>query len=257
MVLSRIVMDWGPRWLATGAGGGRPGSGEAIAVARDDYGSIRASLLASYGEDGARRRARQVREPWKLAERDAFLRRMEHQGCRDLLDVGAGTGQDSMFFAQHGLNVVVTDLSSAMVAICSAKGLNALVMDFASPSLVAESFDAVHAMNCLLHVPNAALPRVMAAIRALLRPGGLFFLGVYGVSGRDGWEGPLADDDHVPPRFFSWRTDAQIRHFAAEHFEIVDFHVVPREEGHRFQSLTLRREAARPAYGPKRPAPDS
>jgi SAM-dependent methyltransferase len=213
-------------------------------VARDDYGSIRAGLLASYGEDGARRRARKVKQPWKLAERDAFLQRMEHQGCRDLLEIGAGTGQDSTFFAQHGLNVVATDLSTAMVAICRAKGLDALVMDCASPSLAPESFDAVHAMNCLLHVPNAALPSALAAIRALLRPGGLFFLGVYGVhgvNGGDGREGPLTEDDHVPPRFFSWRTEAQIQQFAAEFFEMVDFHVVPLGEGEAFQSLTLRR----------------
>jgi SAM-dependent methyltransferase len=210
-------------------------------MARDDYGSIRASLLASYGENGASRRARKVKAAWKLAERDAFLRRMQQQGCRDLLEIGAGTGQDGVFFADHGLNVVVTDLSAAMVAICRAKGLDALVMDFASPCLAPESFDAVHAMNCLLHVPNAALPPVLAAIRALLRPGGLFFLGVYGVDSGQGWEGQLADDDHVPPRFFSRRTDAQIQQFAREFFEIVDFHVVPLEDGHGFQSLTLRR----------------
>jgi SAM-dependent methyltransferase len=207
-------------------------------VARDDDGSIRAGLLASYGDEAARRRARKVKAPWKLAERDAFLARMLLQGCRDLLEIGAGTGQDSAFFAEHGLNVVTTDLSEAMVTICRAKGLDALVMDFASPCLAPESFDAVHAMNCLLHVPNAALPRALAAIRALLRPGGLFYLGVYRGDGR---EGPLAGDDHVPPRFFSWRTDVQIQQFASGFFEIVDFHVVPVGGGEAFQSLTLRR----------------
>ncbi len=207
-------------------------------VASGDYRSIRASLLASYGEDGAQLRARKTKAPWKLDERAAFLQRLEQEGCHDLLEIGAGTGQDSVFFAERGLNVVSTDLSPAMVAICRAKGLDALVMDFALPSLAAESFDAVHAMNCLLHVPNAELPAVLAAIWALLRPGGLFFLGVYG---GDGWEGHLADDDHVPPRFFSWRTDAQIQLFATRFFEIIDFHVVPQDGGYGFQSLTLRR----------------
>ncbi len=207
-----------------------------------DYGSIRAKLLTSYGEDAAKLRARRAKAAWKLDERAAYLRRLEQQRCRDLLEIGAGTGQDSMFFAEHGLNVVTTDLSPAMAAICCARGLNALVMDFASPSLAPGSFDAVYGLNCLLHVPNAALPQVLAAIRDLLRPRGLFFLGAYG---GDGWEGPLADDDHVPPRFFSLRTSAQIQQFASQFFEIVDFHVVPREEGHEFQSLTLRRDTAR------------
>lgn len=207
-------------------------------MAGGDYRAIRTSLLASYGEQGAELRARKVKAPWKLAEREAFLRRMKQQGCRDLLEIGAGTGQDSAFFARRGLNVVTTDLSPAMMAICRAKGLDALVMDFASPSLAQESFDAVHAVNCLLHVPDAELPAVLAVIRALLRPGGLFFLGVYG---GDGSEGPVADDDHIPPRFFSLRSDAQIQRFAAQFFEVVDFHVVPLDGGDWFQSLTLRR----------------
>jgi SAM-dependent methyltransferase len=88
-------------------------------------------------------------------------------------------------------------------------------------------------------VPNSQLPGVLAAIARLLRPGGLFFLGVYG--GVDE-QGPAADDDHVPPRFFAWRTDAQIQAFARQFFEIVDFHVVKiGADRLDFQSLTLRR----------------
>jgi SAM-dependent methyltransferase len=210
-------------------------------VAGGDYASIRAGLLASYGDEGARRRDRLAKAPWKLAERATFLRRLERQDCRDLLEIGAGTGQDSVFFAEHGLRVVASDFSPAMMAACRAKGLDAVVMDFGVPAFAAKSFDAVHAMNCLLHVPNAELPRVLTAIRAVLRPGGLFFLGAYG---GDGSEGAMPDDDHVPPRFFSWRTDEQIQRLAGEFFEIVDFHVVQRDDGHGFQSLTLRRRSA-------------
>jgi SAM-dependent methyltransferase len=96
------------------------------------------------------------------------------------------------------------------------------------------SFDAVFAMNCLLHVPNHDLP----AVRAVLRPGGLFFVGVYG--GNESAEGPIDDDEHVPPRFFSWRTDEQLLGFAASaRFDVVDFHPVDTGRGYRFQSLTL------------------
>ena len=95
-------------------------------------------------------------------------------------------------------------------------------------------------MNCLLHVPNSDLPGVLAAIRAIMRPGGLFFLGVYG--GDRSVEGPIDNDEHVPPRFFSWRTDDHLLGFAADaRFDIVDFHPVDTGRGFRFQSLTLRR----------------
>lgn len=216
-----------------------------------DYGRIRADLLASYGTAGAHYRDQLSKPDWKLAERAAFLDRLRRENCRSLLEVGAGTGQDSLYFAAAGLDVTATDMSPAMVAACQAKGLRAVVMDFSDPAFAAESFDAVHAMNCLLHVPNGELPRSLAAVGRLLRPGGLFFLGVYGGAGN---EGSLAGDDHVPPRFFSWRTDEQIQEFARQYFEILDFHVVRLgPERHGFQSLTLRRPAGRPQLW-RRPA---
>ena len=183
------------------------------------------------------------KEQWKLAERQAFRDRLA-PGAR-LLEIGAGTGQDSSYFQQEGLGVVAADLSAAMVERCRAKGIEAHVMDFLQLSFPAGSFDAVFAMNCLLHVPNHDLPAVLAVVRAILRPGGLFFVGVYGAhSGEEGAEGPLDGDQHVPPRFFSWRTDEQLLGFAADAgFDVVDFHPVDTGRGYRFQSLTLRRPA--------------
>jgi SAM-dependent methyltransferase len=194
-------------------------------------------LRAAY-DSGAERRDGYVKKPWKLAERNAFAARLAAEGLTRLLEIGAGTGQDSAHFAGLGLEVVATDATPAMVARCRDKGLDARLMDFGQLDFPSASFDAVHAMNCLLHVPNAELPAVLAGIARVLRPGGLFFLGVYG---GDEQEGPVEGDDHVPARFFSWRTDERIVAFAIEHFEVVDFHVAEEDTDHRFQSLTLRR----------------
>jgi SAM-dependent methyltransferase len=202
-----------------------------------DWRQIRQSLRTSY-DAGAQRRDEQGKQAWKLAEREAFAARLTAEGLTRLLEIGAGTGQDSVFFAGCGLAVVATDAAPAMVARCRAKGLDARVMDFAGLDFPDASFDAVHAMNCLLHVPNAELPAVLAEIARVLRPGGLFFLGVYGGRGE---EGLMGQDDHVPLRFFSFRTDEQIVAYASQCFEVVDFHVAQADEQHRFQSLTLRR----------------
>jgi SAM-dependent methyltransferase len=180
-----------------------------------------------------------TKEPWKLAERRGFRERLA-PGAR-LLEIGAGPGQDSAYFQEEGLTVVAVDLSPVMVEHCRAKGIEAHVMDFLRLDFPAGSFDAVFAMNCLLHVPNADLPAVLAAIRVLLRPSGLFYVGVWG--GTESAEGPIAGDEHVPPRFFSWRTDEQLLEFATPLFEVVDFHSVNPVSDHRFQSLTLRRPA--------------
>ena len=204
------------------------------AVAR--YQDVLNSLRVAY--DGrAAWRDQQEKQSWKVAERETFLSRVLDDGGGRLLEIGAGPGHDSAFFASHGLEVVATDLSPAMVGRCRQKGLDAHVMDFLRLDFPAGSFDAVYALNCLLHVPNADLPEVLAAIRAVLRPGGWLFMGVYGGDGR---EGPAEDDRHEPPRFFSWRTDGQIRDVASRHFTLVDFHVIEPGQLH-FQSLTLQR----------------
>ena len=55
-------------------------------------------------------RDRQSKEAWKLAEREVFLERIRTDGGRRLLEIGAGSGQDSAFFAGNGLDVVAVDL---------------------------------------------------------------------------------------------------------------------------------------------------
>ncbi len=181
------------------------------------YDELLDDLRTAY-DGGAEFREGLVKTPWKLAERAAFLDRLREQGCRRLLEVGAGAGHDSEFFAANGLEVVATDLSPVMVEYCRAKGLDARVMDVLGLDFPPASFDAVYTVNCLLHVPNADLPRVLASIADVLRPGGLCYVAVYGVSGNEGIEGVLETDDHVPKRFFSRRTDEQLQHYAAEWF---------------------------------------
>ncbi|PZG12597.1 class I SAM-dependent methyltransferase [Nonomuraea aridisoli] len=201
------------------------------------YHEVVDALRSSYDGRAAQRDAR-GKAPWKLAERAAFLERVRANGGGRLLEVGAGTGQDSVYFQENGLDVVAADLSPAMVARCREKGVEAHVMDFLGLDFPPGAFDAVYALNCLLHVPNSDLPAVLDRIASVLRPGGLFFLGVYG-GGTLTEEGVYEDDEHDPPRFFSFRSDGQLQDFARGSFEIVDFHVVGSGDD-RFQSLTLR-----------------
>jgi SAM-dependent methyltransferase len=198
------------------------------------YADIADQLRSAYDGSAAERDAGS-KEDWKLAERQVFLHRLRTEGRMSLLEVGAGTGQDSLYFKDHGVSVVATDLSAEMVARCRVKGVEAYAMDFLQLNFPSQSFDAAYAFNCLLHVPNADLPDVLAAIRKVLKPGGLFYAGLYG---GESFEGVLPDDSHDPPRFFSFRTDDQMRSFVEPYFEVLDFHVVKGQV--RFQALTLR-----------------
>lgn len=204
-----------------------------------DYQQVIETLRAAYSDESAAQRDNTAKDDWKLVERQRFLTRLQREGKRTLLEIGAGTGQDSLFFQENGLHVVCTDLSPNMIALCRAKGLEAYVMDFLHLDFASASFDAIYALNCLLHVPGAALPTVLGKIRDLLRPSGLFFLGVYGGFEK---EGINEQDYHQPPRFFSFHTDEFMKEAVAPYFELVSFKSIPlSEKSRRFQSMTLRR----------------
>jgi SAM-dependent methyltransferase len=189
------------------------------------------SAVRSYYDAEVDYRDDLIKQDWKLDERAAFLDRLRAAEVRTLLEVGAGTGQDSRFFQDEDLEVTAVDLSPAMVDRIRSKGVHALVGDVTSLDFKDGEFDAVYTFNALLHVPNDSLAAALGRIRAVLRPGGLFYLGVYG--GDDPEEG-FSDDE----RFFSFRTDHDLLTYAKEQFDILDFHVV-RWRDLRFQSLTL------------------
>ncbi len=177
--------------------------------------------------------------PWKLAERADFLALLRAEGKRNLLEIGGGPGHFAAYFRDAGLDVVMTDLSPAMVRLAQAKGVDARVMDFLSLDFPDASFDAVFALNCLLHVPAADLPRVLAAVHRLLRPDGLFFYGVYGGYA---FEGTWPDDQHEPKRHFTFYPDDELRRRASDLFDEVWFRAIPveRETDSHFQELVLR-----------------
>jgi SAM-dependent methyltransferase len=209
------------------------------------YADIIGSLRSAYDGSAAERDLDEKSE-WKLIEQSAFLERVRAERKSRLLELGAGTGHDSVYFKEHGLEVVATDLSPEMVARCRAKGLDAHVMDFLTLTFPPESFDVGYAFNSLLHVPNFHLPAVLMTIHQVLAPNALLYLGVYG---GEAFEGVRTNDWHNPPRFFSFRSDDELLRMVRPYFDIVDFHVVT-NDGIHFQALTLRRPE-KPSHPPR------
>ncbi len=203
-----------------------------------NYEQVIASLRKSYNREKAEQRNQSDKEVWKVAQRQQFLLRLQRESKTTLLEIGAGTGNDSLFFQNNGVDVVCTDLSPDMVNLCQAKGLKAYVMDFLGLDFPPGSFDAIYALNCLLHVPTKDLPAVLRKLQELLRPEGLFFLGVYGGFEQ---EGVHEKDEHNPPRFFAHHTDEFMQKVVAPFFDIVSFKVIPLEgKGWHVQSMILR-----------------
>lgn len=204
------------------------------------YSEVTNYLRQSYDKTAVQRDQKGIAD-WKAAEREEFLIRLKEEKKETLLEIGAGPGRDSKFFQDNGLTVTCTDLSPEMVRLCQAKGLDAHVMDFAHLDFPIHSFDAIFALNCLLHVPKADLPAILHILHNLLKPDGLFYMGVYGGIDSEGlWE----EDIQQPKRFFSFYTDEQMEEVVSKLFTVLSFKriIVEQDTLHRphFQSIVLR-----------------
>jgi SAM-dependent methyltransferase len=224
-----------PGWRRPGAGGCTD-----TILAVEEYYQVVADLRRAYGPAAAAERDSGGKEAFKIDERRRFLDLLRERGATSLLEVGAGTGHDSLYFQRQGLRVLCTDLSPSMVELCRAKGLDARVADFLGLGVSPGSFDAVYALNCLLHVPTPDLPRVLEAIEGVLVPGGLLYVGTWG--GADE-EGVMQDEHHPVPRFFAFRSDGRMREALAERFLVVSFTTID-VAGNHFQSFVLEKPKA-------------
>ena len=101
---------------------------------------------------------------------DAFLDRLPP--AAKVLELGCGGGRDAAHMVERGFRVDATDGTPAMVRKANERfDLKARVMLF--EDLEADcAYDAIWAHACLLHVPRADVPNVVARIHAALRPGG-------------------------------------------------------------------------------------
>ena len=186
-------------------------------------------------------------QPWKAVLRQRFLDQVLTEGGSSLLEVGAGTGVHGRFFSDGGLDVLATDLSSAMVESCRAKGLNARQMNLLMFDIDG-SFDAVFALNCLLHVPPEQLVDVLRSIHAVLHPGGLLCWVQYGGVQH---QGPMSNDHYCPKRYFSMLDDAAFLRAGKAVFELVAFETIALGDWHQHvQAAVFRRGVNRAVRAP-------
>jgi len=210
-------------------------------TAPPDAHSIRADLIRTYDASALARDERG--EPgWRDDHRSDFAAALKDEARTHVLEIGAGAGHSSAFFAAEGFTVVATDLSPGNVERCLAKGLEAHVADFTDLDFPDATFDAIWAMSCLMHATDEGFTIAIDEMARVLTPGGLVIAGMWG---GDGTAEVLADDVIEPPRFFAWRTDDHIRTAFGAAFVIEEFHIIdgPPDDprGEHYQLVRMRK----------------
>jgi cyclopropane fatty-acyl-phospholipid synthase-like methyltransferase len=102
-----------------------------------------------------------------------FLKHLPQKGR--LLDLGCGSGRDSIYFASLGFQVTAVDGSEELCKRLKERyGMDAQQIYFEDLSF-REEFDAVWACASLLHVKKADMASVMMKVSQALTPGGIFY----------------------------------------------------------------------------------
>lgn len=122
---------------------------------------------------------RQCFEAPTAVENRFILNRMGGMEGKKLLDIGAGLGESSVYFALKGARVTAVDVSPGMVEMALALGksygvqLEGIITGAEDLDVPEASYDLVYIANTIHHVQNREA--LFNRMNRALKPGGMFF----------------------------------------------------------------------------------
>ena len=202
-----------------------------------EWKDIRVKIIQAYDND-APRRMKAKQQPWKKKERKVFLSYLQQEKKKTLLENGAGTGKDSSYFKKNRLRVTALDISPEHIRYCKKRRLRVILLDIYKLHTLRKKYDAVYSMSSLVHIPKKDMGRILSKIKRVLKPGGLFYIGMYG--GVD-VEGVYKKDHCRPKRFFSLYKTPDLLLIVQKYFKLEYFrNLTPFKDG-VYQSMILRK----------------
>ena len=155
--------------------------------------------------------------PFVSAALGLFAASVHAAGGGPVADMGCGPGHVTAYLHELGLDVFGLDLSPAMIDVAHRDhpGLRFTVGSMTQLGLADASVAAALAFWSLVHIPDEAIPTVLAQFRRVLQPGGPLLLGFHLGDGSklktQGYGGhPMKVYVHRRPvdRMASWLSDA-------------------------------------------------
>lgn len=116
--------------------------------------------------------------------------RIRREGITSMLELGCGIGNDAIFFAGKGLEVLAIDFSAQAISCLNRHkkemelpNLACRVKDFTKPwpedTYAPKSFDAVYAHRSLHYFDEKTTKKIFGNVYDVLKPSGLFFVAVH------------------------------------------------------------------------------
>jgi ubiquinone/menaquinone biosynthesis C-methylase UbiE len=117
--------------------------------------------------------------PYLIESANRLLSMLQESGntAQTVLDLGCGTGRDTVWLTKHGVKVMGADLSRGMLAEAQkAVSTPFCQLDMRFLPLASCVFSAVWCQTALLHIPKALISNTLSEISRVLKPGGFFYL---------------------------------------------------------------------------------
>ncbi len=161
----------------------------------------------------------ETEEFWNRFPR-TFLDKFIELSGEKILDVGSGPGRDGLLIQERGKEVIGVDASEAMVKMSSERGLYSVAAEFNSLPFENSSFDGVWSYTTLLHVPKSSVTTPLQEISRVLKPAGIFALGLI-----EGHTEGYQEKRHVNrPRWFSFYQKDEVCDLCRDHgFKLLHF----------------------------------
>ena len=161
----------------------------AVPLTREELDHLSASTLAHYNTR-AEEYWQGTREHEVSQNIGTLLRHIERAAPLSILDLGCGPGRDLKTFSELGHKAIGLEGALQVAALARAySGCVVWEQNLLALDLPTAEFDGVFANAVLFHVPSAELPRVLLALHATLKPGGVVFSSNPRGRGQEGWQG--------------------------------------------------------------------
>ena len=176
--------------------------------------------LATYYDQESVSGRRTGHAPYRSDLLQGFVRRVDAEGGREVVDIGAGPGLDTVGLRDAGLAVVGVDLSIENAGRMRAAGVPAIAASLYDLPFGDNRFDVLWTMSTFVHVPHTRSVEALTELLRVVRPGGLLGIGTWG--GFE-WEGISDRDDIEPRRFFSLTTHERWRRVLESVADVEEF----------------------------------